>query len=308
MNPMPYFGPNPWRRSRRTDVRRRPLFRRWTPALAALALPLAATAPARELAAVTPLSAETSARIVNLYSEPCARDDARWILTPLISLSQLSGNREDWLEAGVELLHRATPDLVLGGRVESRTRNDVTDVLYTALLSHIPAKSLEWHAAVTVVADPKFSVEQGYTVGGEWRFLPRMSALFDYGRLEFPAGAIDQFKPGLVWWFSECNFLTGRYAYGRAFGETDYDAWVLRLDLGDIGLPDKARLAFSYSRGADPEKQIGFPAILTTADAYGAFVHWPLARRVELILGAEYEDRKNVYTRTTGTVGLSLRF
>lgn len=307
MSLMPSFAPKPWRR--RTDMRRLPgssAVARGATALAALALPFAAAAS--DAAPVTPVSAETAARIVNLYSEPCARDDARWILTPLASLSQLSGSREDWLEAGVELLHRATPDLVLGGRVESRTRNDVTDVLYTALVSHTPARSLEWHAAATVVADPAFSVEQAYTVGGEWRFVPRVSALLDYARLEFPAGAIDQFKPGLVWWFSECNFLTGRYAYGRAFSEADYDAWVLRLDLGDIGLPAKARLAFSYGHGADPEKQIGFPAVLTTADSYGAFVHWPLARRVELILGAEYEDRKDVYTRATGTVGLSLRF
>lgn len=274
--------------------------------LATLLTLAAASAAAQEAPAAPPAPAATSARL--LAAEPCARAPAHWIVTPLLSQSALSGERDDWLEASVEVLHRTTPDLYLGGRVESRTRNELTDVLYTALVSHTPARSFEWHAAATYVSDPEFSVEQAYTVGGEWRLARPVSALFDYARLEFPAGSIDQYKPGLVWWFSECNFLTGRYWYGRAFGEADYDGYVLRLDLGDVGLPAGARLAFSYAHGTEPEKQVGYPTLLTTADAYAAYLNWPLARRVELILGAEYEDRRDVYTRTAGTVGLSLRF
>lgn len=277
--------------------------------IAGLALALGATsAGAADGAGLAPVSAETAARIVNLYSEPCTRDDAAWILTSLVGQSVLSGNRPDWLEAAVELLHRQTPDLYLGGRVESRTRNDRNDVLYTALLSHMPADVLEWHAAATFTSDPAFSVDRAWSAGLEWRLAARLSALLDYARLEFPAGSMNQFKPGVVVWFSECNFLTVRYWNGRAFGATDYDGYAARLDLGDIGLPRKARVVLSYAHGTDPEKEIGQPTILTTADAWGAYVHWPVARRVELIVGGEHEDRRDLYTRTTGTLGVSLRF
>ena len=122
------------------------------------------------------------------------------------------------------------------------------------------------------------------------------------------AGAIDQYKPGLVWWFSECNFLTGRYWYGRAFNDSDYDGYFARLDLGDIGLPAGVRLGAWYAHGTEPEKQAGYPTLLTTSDAWGVHVNWPLARRVDLIVGAEYEDRRDIYTRTAGTIGLSVRF
>lgn len=281
---------------------------RYGAALAGIALALGAGAVRADDASPAAPASETSARRVNLYSEPCVRHPATWILTSQASPSRLSGTRADWLEAGVELLYRANPELYVGGRVESRRRNDVTDALYTALFSHLPTPSVEWHGAVTWVPDPAFSVERGYTVGGEWRFARPMSALFDYARLEFPAGAIDQYKPGLVWWFSECNFLTGRYANGRAFGNLDYEAWLLRLDLGETGLPLNARVVLSHAHGTEPEKQVGFPAILTTADSYALYTHWPIARRLELIVGAEYEDREDLYTRTTGTVGLSLRF
>jgi hypothetical protein len=34
----------------------------------------------------------------------------------------------------------------------------------------------------------------------------------------------------------------------------------------------------------------------------------PLVEPVDLIVGAEYEDRLNIYSRTSATVGLSMRF
>lgn len=289
MNPLLHSAPAPWRRP--TEMRRALVI-----ALAAGLLPFAAAAAAPA----------TAARAFE--AAPCTRADADWIVTSLLGKSMLSGNRPDWLEGGVEVLHRLQPGLYAGGRVESRTRNDVSDVLYTALMSHTPAPSLEWHASATFVSDPHFSVEQGYGIGAEWRFARRFSALLDYARLEFPAGGIDQFKPGLTAWFSDCNFLTGRYWSGRAFGDADYDGYLLRLDLGDIGLPARGRLAVTYAHGADPEKEVGLPTILTSADGYGLFGYWPVGHGVELIVGGEYEDRRNVYTRTTATVGLSLRF
>lgn len=273
---------------------------------AAMVLALATLAASAEtLAAGAP--AEPAARIGLAGSYPQAGDPAAfWILTSLVSQSSLSGNRADWLESGTELLYRAEPGLYFGGRLETREREHASDVLYSALVSQAVSRTLEWHAAVVVASDPVFSADRGYTAGLAWRVRPQMSVLMDYLKLEFVTGSIDQYKPGVTWWFTERNFLTGRYTYGRAFGEENFEAYLLRLDLG---LSERFRVALSAVHGSDPEKEIGIPrVIITTADTYTAYGHFMLAPGLELILGAEFEDRNNVYRRTVGTVGLSLRF
>jgi YaiO family outer membrane protein len=234
------------------------------------------------------------------------RQDASWIFTTIGSYGWLTGGRANWIESNTELLYRATPALYAGARVETRDREHETDVLYTVLGSYLPLRSLETHAAVTAVSNPAFSVDQAYTAGAAWRATARLSALFDYTRFEFPAGPIDQYQPGMILWFTERDFLTARYARGRAFGESDYEAYLVRLDLG---LPRSMRLALSFAHGTEPEKDLGIPSvILTRADYYSLYGHVPLNRSLELILGAEYEDRDGIYTRTTAAAGISVRF
>lgn len=229
-----------------------------------------------------------------------------WGITSLVSQGSLSGGRADWREALTEVLHRAARATYGGARIESRERNEQTDVLYTALLSHLPVRALEVHGAVTLASDPLFSAERHFLAGAEWRAARRASALLDVSRLEFPAGAIDQYKPGAILWFTERKFLTYRYAYGRAFGEADFDAHTLRLDYGGTG---PLRVALAAARGTDPEKEPGLPGVLLTdADLVSAYGHWRFAPGFELIAGAEYEDRQGIYTRVTGAAGLALRF
>jgi YaiO family outer membrane protein len=117
---------------------------------------------------------------------------------------------------------------------------------------------------------------------------------------------VDQYRPGITYWFTERTFLTARYAYGRAFHEENFDAVSLRLN---IGLADNRRLVLGIAHGADPEKDAAVPGvILTTADTYSAYYHLPLRPSLELILGVEYEDRRDIYSRTTATVGFVKRF
>ncbi len=252
-------------------------------------------------------SADQAAQIglIGLY-RPAEDAAASWILTSLVGQGSLSGNRADWFESGTELLYRAGPAVYLGGRIETREREGETDVLYSVLVSHTMSREFEWHATVTSASDPVFSTDSAYTAGFAWRARPQLSLLLDYSRLNFVTGSIDQYKSGATWWFNERTFLTGRYLYGRAFSEEDFEVYLLRLDLG---VSDRFRAALSAVHGSDPEKELGIPrVIITQADTYTAYGHWALFPSLELILGAEYEDRKNVYTRSTGTVGLSLRF
>lgn len=243
--------------------------------------------------------------LIGLY-RPAEDAKATWTLTSLASQGSFSGNRADWLESGTELLYRATPAVYLGGRVETREREHDTDVLYSVLVSQMLSRTIEWHAAATVVSDPVFSAEEAYAAGMAWRTGRQLSLLLDYSRLNFVTGSIDQYKSGATVWFTERNFLTGRYTYGRAFGEANFEGYLLRLD---FGVSNRFRAALSAVHGSDPEKDIGSSGVIVTqADTYTAYGHWTLLPSLELILGAEYEDRENIYTRSTGAVGFSLRF
>jgi YaiO family outer membrane protein len=274
-----------------------------TAVAAALALAcLAAPALGADEDALAPTGAAGLGTQARAPHEP----GAHWGVTTVVSQGALSGGRADWREALTEILHRPTRATYGGARLESRERNEQTDVLYTALISHVPVRTLELHGAATFASDPLFSAEQNYLAGLEWRAARRWSALLDVSRLEFAAGAIDQYKPGAVYWFTERKFLTYRYAYGRAFGQADFDAHSLRLDWGGTG---PLRVALAAARGTDPEKDPALPGVLLTdADLFSAYGHWRFAPGFELIAGAEYEDRHGIYTRVTGVAGLALRF
>jgi len=229
---------------------------------------------------------------------------APWVLTSLLGYSSLSGSRPDWKESSTELLYGASPRLYLGARIDTRNRGAGTDVLSSGLLSHLLTRSFEWHARATVAANPVFSADQLYTGGLAWHAFTPVSLLLDYSRLNFSNGSLDQYQPGAILWFSDRTFLTGRYTYGRAFDSVHFETYFLRLD---SGLPGGARINLSGAHGADPEKD-GLAVITTTADTYGLYVHLPVYQRVELIFGGEYERREHIYSRSTGSAGVSLRF
>jgi YaiO family outer membrane protein len=231
---------------------------------------------------------------------------ARFFLTPLYGASHLTGGRPSWQELDVELLYRPRNDLIVGADVDVRDRPPARDERYSALAIWSVTRMLELRGRVTVAPAPAFSAEREYTAGAEWRAFTQASVMFDYRRLEFPTGPVDEYKPAVTIWFSDETSLNLRYTRGRAFGQSDYDGGAVRLVLG---LPASHRLTLGYSHDADPEIDPGVPGVLfTKADTWSAYYRLPLSPRLDLVAGAEYEDRLHLYRRTTGTVGFTTRF
>jgi YaiO family outer membrane protein len=229
-----------------------------------------------------------------------------WTLTPLFSHSALSGGRPDWNMLDVRLLRQFTPQLSLGAFVNAQRRPPDTNVGYGASFSWLPTSALEWRGAAQDVPGASFLPQQTYATGVEWRANPLLSLALDYRYQHFTEGPINQLTPALTLWFSDDTWLTGRYTRGRAFAEQDFDAYTIAFN---AGMPGDARLTLAFAHGTDPEKDPGIPGvILTTATSYYAYYRLPLSRRFDLIVGAEYENRPGIYTRTTGTVGLNARF
>lgn len=234
-----------------------------------------------------------------------AVSDERWILTGLHTQSQLSGDRSNWHETSIDLLYRASPGLFVGGSVIERHRA-TTDVLYAATASYVPHKGLEVHGAIGGSPNPDFSPQQSYSAGLEWQNWNQLALLFDYKRMNFSFGDVNLYTPGATWWFDDTTYLTGRYGYGRAFGDSSFNNFALTLN---VGLRDKARVKFGFARGSDPERSPGsLSTLLTDADLYTVYLHWPFAQSTQLIVGAEHEDRTGIYRRNALTLGFSTRF
>lgn len=230
----------------------------------------------------------------------------RWTFTGLYSRSQLSGDRSDWHETSADLLYRASPDLFVGGSVFQRQRA-TTDMVYAARASHyLPPQGLEVHGEIAWSPGPDFSPQQAYSAGLEWQRRSRLALLFDYKRMNFPFGNVDLYTPGATWWFDDKSYLTGRYGYGRAFGDSSFNNFALMLN---VGLRGTARVRLGFARGTDPERSPGSAnTLLTDADTYTAYLFWPVNRGTQLIVGMEYEDRTNIYRRNALTIGFSTRF
>ena len=275
---------------------RSPLARRWLRARVAVALASTLTVCAVSAATGDAAPPET----------PPQEPSAPWTLTPLYSHSGLSGDRSDWDTLDLQLLRRVTPQLILGVVVDAQRRPPDTDVGIGGSFSWYPLRTLEWRGAATAVPSASFLPRQTYTTGVEWRAGTLISMALDYKRQNFSDGPINQWTPALTLWFSDETWLTGRYTRGRAFGEEDFNAYAILLNLG---MPASGRLTLAYAHGTDPEKDPGIPGvILTNATTYAAYYRFPLRRGFDLIVGAEYEDRPGIYTKTTGSVGFNASF
>ena len=241
-----------------------------------------------------------------LGSSAPAPADEKWVLLPTFSFSSLSG-RPSWEEYDAQLFYKLNPNLTVGGEVDVRNRPPSgTDTLYSTMVSYTPWKPLELHAAITLSPNASFSPEQIYQVGFEVRPVSRISLLLDYQHYHYGSGSVDQIKPGITYWFSDETFFTARYAYGSAFGGTKFDGFGGRLNLG---LPEKRRLILGYWHGTDPERDFGVPnTISLTGNTYSLYFQQPLKRNVDLIVGVEYETLNHSYNRTTGTIGLAIKF
>lgn len=234
--------------------------------------------------------------------------DKKWALTALYGRSFLNGGREDWDDLDLEMLVRPIPELIIGASSVARHRNDKTDVLYEASLAYFPVKELELHWGLTLTPDADFSPNQIHNFGIEWRASSLVSLLFDLERLNYSGGPVDQYTQGITFWFTDDDrtYLSGKWTYGQAFHRRYFDATNIKMT---IGLPQKHSLRFGYYHGKQPEQDPSVPGVLVlTSDIVSAFYHVPLSEHVELIMGVEHEDLRNIYDRTTATIGVTTRF
>lgn len=231
---------------------------------------------------------------------------SQWALTPIYTHSSVSGGRGDWNQLELDLEYQASPRVALGANADWRERWGIADTLYTGRISIQATDALEWHASVTSTPDADFSPERIHATGIEWRPAQRVSLLLDYRQLEFANGDLREWRPGAILWLSDRTWITARYSDGDAYAGTRYHASSLRLDHVFGG---QQKLSLAYARGLDPERDPLLPGVLLTeADYVSIFYRMPLRPALDLILGAEYEDRERVYTRTGISVGLVARF
>jgi YaiO family outer membrane protein len=263
----------------------------------ARSVPVSCVIPALMAAALAGVPADASAQ---------APATSRWALTPIYTLSSVSGGRGDWNQFELDLQYQASPRVSLAANADWRERWGIEDTLYTGRVSIQATDALEWHASVTSTPDADFSPERIHATGLDWRLARRVSLLLDYRQLEFANGDLREWRPGAILWLSDRTWITARYSDGDAFGGTGYHASTLRLDHVFGG---QQKLSVAYTRGLDPERDPLLPGVLLSeADAVSVFYRMPLRPALDLILGAEYEDRARAYTRTGISVGLVARF
>ena len=232
---------------------------------------------------------------------------APWAFTTLYSHSALSGGRGNWEQLDNDLLYTASPRWIFGGSVDVRRRYSASDTLFGASVSFLPNAAWELHASAKAAPSAEFSPRRSYESGVQWRASQRWSLLLDARRFEFPGGSLRELRPGVIFWFDEATALTARYTDGRAFGSTGYHAYSLRLD-HDFNAGQ--RLSIGYAHGIDPEQDPSVVpgVLLSESDLLTAYYRFPLRARLNLIVGAEYEDRHHAYTRAAASLGLSKRF
>ena len=265
---------------------------------------------ARQLPSRFPVAGLLAACLLLVQATTVQAQDAaagtRWTFTPIYTHSGLSGARDDWNQLDLDLLYEATPRVLLGANIDWRERGDFDDTLYTGSIGVQATDTFWWHAAVTATSDADFSPEHIYVAGVEWKSAERVAWLLDYRLHEYSDGDLSEWRSGVIVWLSESTWLTARYGDGDAYDTRGYHNASLRLD---HRFANHQQLSLSYANGVDPERDPFVPGVLLTeADYFSAYYRLPLRTAVDLILGAEYEDRHDVYTRSGLSVGLVVRF
>jgi YaiO family outer membrane protein len=238
--------------------------------------------------------------------------EPRWTFVPMFSYSALSGGRQSWQEYDAQLYYKASAKLTLGGEVDVRSRRPAgTDTLLSALVFYTPWPQLELHGQITLAPEASFSAHQMYLIGFEAHPIlkgpfARVSFPFDYQRWNYTDGSVDQIKPGITFWFTDDTFLSARIAHGWAYGDTEYTGFGGRFNLG---LPGKRKLMLGYWHGVDPERDISTPKTINLpGDTYSLYLQQPIRRNCDLIVGIEHERHPRHYFRTTGALGVVLKF
>ncbi|MGH8457730.1 MAG: YaiO family outer membrane beta-barrel protein, partial [Nevskiales bacterium] len=241
---------------------------------------------------------QANAQISHEGREIRDQNDNEWSITTLYGRSFLNQGRQDWDDLDIEALGRPIPELIIGLRSIARHREDDTDVLYDTSLAFFPLEVLELHWGLTLTPGADFSPRQIHNFGIEWRASWLVSLLFDLERLNYSAGPVDQYTQGITFWFTDDDktYLSSEYTYGRAFHDRYFDAVNFKMT---VGLPKNHKLRFGVYHGKQAEQDPTVPGtLLLTSDIVSAYYQLPLGEHVELIMGLEYENLRNIYDRS----------
>lgn len=232
-----------------------------------------------------------------------------WSWDALYTLSALDKGRSDWQQLQSEWLYTPSRRWVLGANIDARHRDARADVIYGASAEFYPDARWQWHANVWITPGADFTFRRGLAIGAQWNSrAARATLLLDARQFNFPTGDLHEWRPGVRIALNAATALTGRYTFGQAFGVADYRAWALQFE---HDFDNRRRLTLGYARGVDPERDLGVAdVVLSRGDLATAYYRFPVhtGSEFDLILGAEYENRRPAYDRIGVSAGVAARF
>lgn len=231
--------------------------------------------------------------------------DDEWVMYTNYQYSDL-GKSGSWSTVDTELYYTPSDRWSMSVSASHRRRNGQSDTIYGVHGSYQATPRLEVHGSIYRTPDPDFSYRRGYGLGVEYQATDRVDLLLDARLLEFDQGGITEIRPGARFHATDQTAITARYTSGRAFGARSYDGWSVRMD---HRFENNHRLSVGYANGADPEREPGSPdVILSDSSTVSVGYRFPVRENVDMVLGAEYEDRPGSYHRTGVSAGVIVRF
>lgn len=187
----------------------------------------------------------------------------RWSFASWYTYSYLNHDRAAWHQGVTDLSYRVLSNLVVGGVIDTRRRNNQTDILYSGKFSFMPSlprfMGQEWevHGEAGLTPDANFSAQQFYSTGLAWRPVELISFLYDYKHMHFSFGTysensledvgtttpnfrlitvtspptdlwLDMHTPGATLWLGDKMSFTGRYSFGRSQAAASVNGQRLR--------------------------------------------------------------------------------
>ena len=229
----------------------------------------------------------------------------QWVLYTQYEYSDL-GDKGSWSTVDTEVHYTPSSRWSMSGSASHRRRNDQSDTIYGLHGAYQATPRLGLYGSIYQTPHPEFSYHRGYVLGGDYQASDRVDLLLDVRRFEFPEGGINEFRPGARFHATDQTAITARYTSGRAFGERSYDGWSVRVD---HRFQNAHRLSVAYAHGTDPESDPGSPnVILSNSSTVSLGYRFPVHEKVDMVLGAEYEDRPRSYHRSAVSAGIVVRF
>tara|TARA_B100001179_G_scaffold222695_1_gene199383 strand:- start:1291 stop:2424 length:1134 start_codon:yes stop_codon:yes gene_type:complete len=245
-----------------------------------------------------PELAQLTAALARRQAAAGPRARALSILAGVSDITTATGFSRTWntqaLVAAVDLSDADTVTLGV-----AREERDAIDTRLSARVDHRIAGGSVYLSASAVPA-PDFLERWSIGAGGEFKATDALSALVDVRVADYDTGTIAAFQPGARLALSQDFAISGRAI--NIFGGADgYRlGGSARLDYGREGGVSLFAIAASYP---DAEAD-GLRQLRSIAAGVGV----PVNDTLLLSVAGSYEDRKNSYRRSAGTLSLTYRF